>query len=186
MARGPNGAIPHHVPGTRAIESGDFVTMDFGALYGGYHADMTRTVAIGPAVSLSDDSHAPNYLLVLLTSIGIVGVGEATLPHIRFFNKRIGIDERELMAKTQATFKLGIEFCDWARIGDSYIHPFGAYGTPMALMLLPFWTDGCIGSMEGLYFEASGTTPYHFLTTSAMSAGKIMGTCVTAEPVRCA
>lgn len=44
------------------------------------------------------------------------------------------------------------------------------YGTPMALMLLPFWTDGCIGSMEGLYFEASGTTPYHFVATSAMSA----------------
>jgi hypothetical protein len=44
------------------------------------------------------------------------------------------------------------------------------YGTPMALMLLPFWTDGCIGSMEGLYFEASGTTPYHFLTASAVSA----------------
>lgn len=43
------------------------------------------------------------------------------------------------------------------------------YGTPMALMLLPFWTDGCIGSMEGLYFEASGTTPYHFLTASAAS-----------------
>lgn len=45
----------------------------------------------------------------------------------------------------------------------------GKYGTTMALMLLPFWTDGCIGSMEGLYFEASGTTPYHFLTTAAMS-----------------
>ena len=39
----------------------------------------------------------------------------------------------------------------------------------MALMLLPFWTDGCIGSMEGLYFEASGSTPYHFLTAAAMS-----------------
>ena len=39
----------------------------------------------------------------------------------------------------------------------------------MALMLLPFWTDGCIGSMEGLFFEASGTTPYHFLTAAAMS-----------------
>ena len=36
-------------------------------------------------------------------------------------------------------------------------------------MLLPHWTDGCIGSMEGLFFEASGTTPYHFLTTAAMS-----------------
>src|SRR5690606_12931900 len=34
---------------------------------------------------------------------------------------------------------------------------------------LPFWTDGCIASMEGLFFEASGTTPYHFLTTAAMS-----------------
>ncbi len=43
------------------------------------------------------------------------------------------------------------------------------YGTPMALMLLPFWTDGCIGSMEGLYFEASSTTPYHFLNQDELS-----------------
>lgn len=46
----------------------------------------------------------------------------------------------------------------------------GQYGTTMALMLLPHWTDGCIASMEGLFFEASGTTPYHFLTAAAMSA----------------
>lgn len=45
----------------------------------------------------------------------------------------------------------------------------GSYGTPMAPMLLPHWTDGCIGSMEGLYFEASATTPYHFLMQSEMS-----------------
>ncbi|HUF99965.1 MAG TPA: hypothetical protein VMM60_17700 [Ilumatobacter sp.] len=45
----------------------------------------------------------------------------------------------------------------------------GQYGTTMALMLLPHWTDGCIGSMEGLFFEASGTTPYHFLTAAAVS-----------------
>ena len=43
------------------------------------------------------------------------------------------------------------------------------YGTPMALMLLPFWTDGCIGSMEGLYFEASSTTPYHFINQDELS-----------------
>ncbi len=38
------------------------------------------------------------------------------------------------------------------------------------MMLLPFWTDGCIGSMEGLFFESSATTPYHFLASSALSA----------------
>ena len=43
------------------------------------------------------------------------------------------------------------------------------YGTTMALMLLPHWTKGCIGSMEGLNFEAAGTTPYHFITAAAMS-----------------
>lgn len=43
------------------------------------------------------------------------------------------------------------------------------YGTPMALMLLPYWTDGCIGSMEGLFFESSVTTPYHFLMQTELS-----------------
>lgn len=51
VASGPNGAIPHHVPSQRPIEAGDLVTMDFGACYEGYHADMTRTVAVGPAGS---------------------------------------------------------------------------------------------------------------------------------------
>ncbi|MBI2709199.1 MAG: hypothetical protein HYX34_05835 [Actinobacteria bacterium] len=43
------------------------------------------------------------------------------------------------------------------------------YGTPMALMLLPYFTDSCIGSMEGLYFESSATTPYHFLAQCELS-----------------
>jgi Xaa-Pro aminopeptidase len=47
VASGPNGAIPHHSPADRPLRRGDLVTMDFGALYGGYHADMTRTVAVG-------------------------------------------------------------------------------------------------------------------------------------------
>lgn len=47
VASGPNGSIPHHSPTDRPLRGGDLVTMDFGALYGGYHADMTRTVAIG-------------------------------------------------------------------------------------------------------------------------------------------
>jgi Xaa-Pro aminopeptidase len=47
VASGPNGAIPHHSPTSRPLRRGDLVTMDFGALYGGYHADMTRTMALG-------------------------------------------------------------------------------------------------------------------------------------------
>ncbi|TDC49874.1 aminopeptidase P family protein [Actinomadura sp. KC345] len=47
VASGPNGAVPHHHPGGRELQRGDLVTMDFGARCGGYHADMTRTVAIG-------------------------------------------------------------------------------------------------------------------------------------------
>ena len=42
------------------------------------------------------------------------------------------------------------------------------YGTPLALMLLPYWTNGRIQSMEGVYFEASQTTPYHFETVAAL------------------
>jgi Xaa-Pro aminopeptidase len=47
VASGPNGAVPHHAPTDRPMRRGDLITMDFGALYGGYHADMTRTVALG-------------------------------------------------------------------------------------------------------------------------------------------
>jgi hypothetical protein len=43
-------------------------------------------------------------------------------------------------------------------------------GTPMALMLLPYWTNGCIDSMEGLFFESAASTPYHFLNQSELSA----------------
>ncbi|MGA2931917.1 MAG: hypothetical protein ABSE98_07515, partial [Acidimicrobiales bacterium] len=45
------------------------------------------------------------------------------------------------------------------------------FGTPEALMLLPYWTNGCIDSMEGLLFESSATTPYHFLDQAELSAG---------------
>lgn len=47
VVSGPNGSLPHGVPGERVIESGDFVTMDFGCIYHGYCSDMTRTVAVG-------------------------------------------------------------------------------------------------------------------------------------------
>ncbi|MEW9528001.1 M24 family metallopeptidase [Microbispora sp. NPDC049125] len=55
VASGPNGAIPHHSPTDRPVEAGDLVTMDFGARHEGYHADMTRTVAVGPPAGWQRD-----------------------------------------------------------------------------------------------------------------------------------
>ena len=66
--------------------------------------------------------------LIESEQIGTVGVGEATIPPFVEFNQLLGIDERALLSAVQGTFKVGIQFENWGKIGDSYIHPFGNYG----------------------------------------------------------
>ena len=82
------------------------------------------------AASLSRFLSSNLYCITLLESelIGTVGVGEATLPHLRSFNQLLGIDENEFMRETGATYKLAIQFPGWGEKSRSYFHPFGLSG----------------------------------------------------------
>ena len=92
----------------------------------------------------------PRYQVELIESeeIGTVGVGEATVPHLKLFNNLLQIDEAEFVRQVQGTFKLGIQFNDWGRIGDSYMHGFGKLGHDLGL--LPFHQFWAKARLQGV------------------------------------
>ncbi|WP_419814440.1 tryptophan halogenase family protein [Glacieibacterium sp.] len=97
--------------------------------------------------------------LVESDAIGTIGVGEATIPTIHWFNQLVGIDEAEFMQATGATYKMGIEFQGWQGPGSSYLHPFGTFGGPGDATMFPHrliraWLGGLDAPMEDFALTA--------------------------------
>jgi tryptophan 7-halogenase len=103
----------------------------------------------------------PNVKVELVESdeIGIVGVGEATIPQINLFNATLGISDAAMLRETQATYKLGIEFSGWSHPGQSYFHPFGAFGVP--INGLDFWH---------FWIRSGRQTPLHHFNANSVAA----------------
>jgi len=88
--------------------------------------------------------------LVESEEIGTVGVGEATIPPMRTFHRLLGINEREFMRATNATFKLGIQFEDWKQVDEKYFHSFGVTGKQTIIAdFIHFWLRGRELGMAG-------------------------------------
>src|SRR5205085_572913 len=100
--------------------------------------------------------------------IGTIGVGEATVPHLKLFNSVLEIDEVEFIREVRGTFKLGIQFVDWGRAGDRYIHGFGTIGHDYGL--LPFHQYWLKLFLAGQAIDIGA----YSLNTAAAPLGKFM------------
>jgi len=120
------------------------------------------------AAALAKANSPPQFSITLVESddIGIIGVGEATIPTIHWFNRLVDLQESELIRETRATYKLGIEFVKWNGDGSRYFHPFGRYGAPL---------DGALFYHRWIRAKLAGEVPDHqnfSLSTRAARAGR--------------
>ena len=108
------------------------------------------------------------YRLIESDQISTIGVGEATIPAIRDFNQALGIDEDDFIRRTQGSFKLGIEFVNWSKLGDRYIHGFGKIGQDSAMAkFYQYWLK--------MYQAGEAPELEHFsINTMAPRAAKFM------------
>ncbi|MCE4556650.1 tryptophan halogenase family protein [Roseateles cellulosilyticus] len=124
-------------------------------IVGGGTAGWMSAAPLAQLLGLGDHAASCEIVLVESPEIGTVGVGEATLPTIRFYNRTLQLDNAEFIRKTQATFKLGIEFKDWGHLGNRFFHGFGDFGPAIVnrssiLHWLRLNVDGALGNHEDL------------------------------------
>lgn len=144
VASGPNASRPHHQPGDRAVERGDLVVIDFGALVDGYHSDMTRTVPVGGLEALDDTARR---MVTVVTAAQAAGVAAV----------RAG----GAVSAVDAACRAVIDEAGW---GDAFVHgtghgvgldihePPGVNGTSTATL-----ADGHVITVEpGVYLPGHG------------------------------
>jgi tryptophan halogenase len=120
------------------------------------------------AAALAKVNSPAQFEVTLIESdeIGIIGVGEATIPTIHWFNRLVDLNEAEFLRETRATYKLGIEFVGWNGAGSRYFHPFGRYGAPQdQQMFFHRWIRAHLAGDTASHQDYS-------LTTVAAMAGK--------------
>ncbi len=118
------------------------------------------------ALAKALDKQATRITLVESDEIGIVGVGEATVPSIHIFNNLLGLDRADFMRACQATFKLGIEFKGWGGVDRAYMHPFTMYGRDRGRAFPAAWLK------YALLLKSRGETP----DIDAFNAGSVAAT----------
>ena len=122
---------------------------------------------LGPRLSIT---------LIESAEIGIVGVGEATIPAIAHFNRLLKIDENDFLRQTQGTFKLGIEFVNWWEKGHTYMHAFGPMGRDLAY--IPFhhyWFRDQPGSLWDYSFNWLAAKQARFARVERISETPLAG-----------
>lgn len=111
-----------------------------------------------------------NYKVRLIESedIGTVGVGEATIPQIQLFNQFLGLNEDDFVRATQGTFKLGIQFVNWHKLGEKYIHAFGSVGKDIeSIPFYHYWLKlaqlGKVGSLDDYTISGAASARGKFM-----------------------
>lgn len=133
------------------------------------------------AAGLAKFLGTPNLNITLVESeqIGTVGVGEATIPLISMFNRALELDEQDFVRETNATFKLGIEFANWKKLGHSYFHPFGAFGVDWdGIPFSHFWLrwKSLGGGLDSSRFnvETEAARELKFMNTDSETGPRVM------------